>query len=168
VGQQLQPGAPIGRIAKQDRLYAELRVPAREAAQVAAGQKAVIDTRSGIVNGTVTRIDPGVKDGVVVVDVEIDGPLPAGARPQMEVEGTIFLSRLPGALYVGKPAYVKDDAAIAVYRLDPDEQYAARVTIRTGKVSLSHMQVLDGLRAGDRIITSEIGEWQGQERILLK
>ena len=168
VGQQLQPGGPIGRIAQQDQLYAELKVPAREATQVQAGQKAVIDTRNGLVDGAVTRVDPGVTDGTVVVDVGLQGTLPAGARPQLPVEGTVYISQLPNTLYVGKPAYVKNDAAISVYKLDPAGQYATRTTIKAGKVSLNYMQVLDGLQAGDRIITSEIGEWQEQERILLK
>lgn len=168
VGQQLQPGSPIGRIAQQDRLYAELRVPAREATRVQAGQKVIVDTRNGIVNGVVTRVDPGVTDGTVVVDVDLQGDLPAGARPQLPVEGTIYISQLPNTLYVGKPAYVKSDAAVAVYKLDPAGRYASRVTIKAGLVSLNHVQVLEGLQAGDRIITSEIGEWQGQERILMK
>ncbi|MCU1348674.1 MAG: Biotin-lipoyl like [Acidobacteria bacterium] len=168
VGQQLQAGNPIGRIAQQDQLYAELKVPAREATQVQAGQKVVVDTRNGTVNGTVTRVDPGVTDGTVVVDVGLDGPLPAGGRPQLQVEGTIYVSQLPNTLYVGKPSYVKSDAAIAVYKLDPAGRYATRVNIKAGKVSLNYLQVLQGLQAGDRIITSEIGEWQGQERILLK
>jgi multidrug efflux pump subunit AcrA (membrane-fusion protein) len=86
----------------------------------------------------------------------------------MQIEGTIYISRLPNTLYVGKPAYVKNDAAIAVYRLDPAGRYATRVRIEVGKVSLNHLQVLRGLRAGDRIITSEIGEFQNQERVLLK
>ena len=168
VGQQLQPGSPIGRIARQDQLYAELKVPAREATQVLAGQKVIVDTRNGTVNGIVTRVDPGVTDGTVIVDVDLQGALPAGTRPQLQVEGTIYSSQLPDTLYVGKPSYVKNDAAIAVYKLDPAGRYATRVTIRTGKVSLNHVQVLQGLQAGDRIITSEIGEWQDQERILLK
>lgn len=168
VGQQLQPGSPIGRIARQDQLYAELRVPAREATQVQAGQKVVVDTRNGTVNGIVARVDPGVTDGTVVVDVALQGPLPAGARPQLPVEGTIYISQLPNALYVGKPAYVKNDAAITVYKLDPAGHYATRVTIQAGVVSLNHLQVLQGLQEGDRIITSEIGEWQGQQRILMK
>jgi HlyD family secretion protein len=168
VGQQLQPGSPIGRIAQQDQLYAELKVPAREATQAQAGQQVIVDTRNGTVNGIVTRVDPGVTDGTVVVDVDLQGPLPAGARPQLQVEGTIYISQLPNTLYVSKPSYVKNDAAISVYKLDPAGRYATRVTIRAGKVSLSHLQVLQGLQAGDRIITSEIGEWQGQERILLK
>jgi len=135
---------------------------------VQAGQRVVVDTRNGIVNGTVTRIDPGVIDGTVVVDVDLKGALPAGARPQLPVEGTIYVSQIPNTLYVGKPSYVKGDAALAVYKLDPSGRYATRARIQTGKVSLNHMQVLQGLRAGDRIITSEVGEWQDQERILLK
>lgn len=168
VGQQLQSGSPIGRIAQQDQLYAELRVPAREATQVQPGQKVVVDTRNGTVNGVVARVDPGVTDGTVIVDVDLKDTLPAGARPQMQIEGTIYVTQLANALYVGKPAYVKNDAAVAVYKLDPAGRYATRTTIQTGKVSLNHMQVLQGLQAGDRIITSEIGEWQGQDRILLK
>jgi HlyD family secretion protein len=168
VGQQLQPGSPIGRIAQQDQLYAELKVPAREATQVQAGQKVVVDTRNGLVNGVVTRVDPGVIDGTVIVDVDLQGPLPAGSRPQLQVEGTIYVSQLPDTLYVGKPSYVKNDAAISVYKLDPAGRYATRTTIRAGKVSLNAMQVLQGLQAGDRIITSEVGEWQDEQRILLK
>jgi RND family efflux transporter MFP subunit len=168
VGQQLQPGSPIGRIAQQNELYAELKVPAREATQVQAGQKAIVDTRNGVINGIVTRVDPGVTDGTVVVDVDLEGAPPAGARPQMPVEGTIFVTQIPNTLYVAKPAYVKNDAAITVYRLDPDGQYATRTTVKAGKVSLNDMQVLSGLKAGDRIITSEAGEWQDRDRILLK
>lgn len=168
VGQQLQPGSPIGRIAQQEQLYAELKVPAREATQVRAGQKVVVDTRNGTVNGVVTRVDPGVTDGTVVVDVDLQGSLPVGSRPQLAVEGVIYISQLPDTLYVGKPSYVKNDAAIAVYKLDPTGRYATRVTIQAGHVSLNHLQVLRGLQAGDRIITSEVGAWQDQERILLK
>jgi HlyD family secretion protein len=168
VGQQLQPGSPIGRIAQQDQLYAELKVPAREATQVQAGQKVIIDTRNGTVSGVVTRVDPGVTEGTVVVDADLQGALPAGARPQLQVEGIIYIEQLPDTLYVGKPSYVKNDATITVYKLDPAGSYATRVTIQAGKLSLNHLQVLQGLEAGDRIITSEIGEFQDQDRILLK
>jgi HlyD family secretion protein len=167
VGQQLQPGSPIGSIAQQDKLYAELKVPAREAGQVQSGQNVIVDTRNGTVNGIVTRVAPGVTDGTVAVDVDLQGALPAGARPQLQIEGIIYISRLPNTLYVGTPSYVKNDAAITVYKLDPAGRYATRVKIQAGKVSLNYMQVLQGLSAGDRIITSEIGEFQDEDRVLL-
>lgn len=168
VGQQLQPGSPIGRIARQDQLYAELKVPAREASQVQVAQTVVIDTRNGTVNGIVSRIDPGVTEGTVIVDADLHGAVPAGARPQLQIEGIIYISQLVNTLYVGKPSYVKNDAAITVYKLNPAGNYATRVTIQAGKVSLNYLQVLHGLKAGDRIITSEINAFQDQERILLK
>jgi len=168
VGQQLQPGSPIGRIARQDLLYAELRVPAREATQVRAGQKVLVDTRNGTVDGIVTRVDPGVTEGTVVVDADLVGAPPPNARPQLQVEDVVYISQLPNTLYVGKPSYVKNDAAITVWKLDPSGRYATKVTIQAGKVSLNHLQVLNGLQAGDRIITSEIDEFQDQQRILLK
>jgi multidrug efflux pump subunit AcrA (membrane-fusion protein) len=167
VGEQLQPGAPIGRIAQQDELYAELKVPAREAATVQAGQAVLVDTRSGTVDGVVTRVDPGVNDGTVIVDAELRGALPPGARPHLPIEGVVYVSRVADTLYVGRPAYVKTHAAISVYRLDADGRHATRVTIETGDVSLNYLQVLHGLDAGDRIITSEVGEWQDEDRILL-
>lgn len=167
VGQQLQPGSAIGRIAQRDRLYAELQVPAREASEVQAGQQVVVDTRSGTVEGMVTRVDPAVTDGTVTVDVELQGELPAGSRPHLPVEGIIYVSRLPNALYVGKPAYVKSNGRMSVYKLDPQGRYATRVAIQAGKLSVNHVQVLDGLKAGDRIITSEVGEWQDKDRILI-
>jgi HlyD family secretion protein len=167
IGQQLQPGSPVGRIAQLDQLYAELRVSAREANGVVIGQDVVVDTHNGTVNGHVTRVDPAVTDGIVIVDADLTGPPPAGARPQLPVEGTIYISQIRDALYVGKPSYVKSNAAIAVYKLDPNGRYASRVTITAGKVSVNYLQIVQGLNAGDRIITSDYGEWRDSQRILL-
>ena len=167
VGQQLQPGSPIGRVAQLDELYAELKVPAREAANVQRGQSVTVDTRSGLVNGTVSRVDPAVTDGTVSVAVDLKGPLPSGARPQLPIEGVIYLSQLPNTVYVGKPAFVKTDSVLSVYKLDTAGRYATRTTIQSGKLSVNYLQVLQGLRPGDRIITSDVGAWQDKERILI-
>lgn len=167
VGQQLQPGAPIGRIAQPDQLYAELRVPAREATEVHAGQAVVVDTRNGTIDGVVARVDPAVNEGIVIVDVDLKGDIPPGVRPQLPVEGVVYLSQLSDTLFVGRPAYVKANAAILVYKLDQSGNYATRVPIKAGKVSLDYLQILSGLKEGDRIITSETGEWQNKDRILL-
>ena len=167
IGQQLQSGAPIGRIARPDQLYAELRVPAREATEVQMGQKVIVDTRNGTIDGIVTRVDPAVREGTVIVDVDLKGQIPAGARPQLQVEGVVYLSQLADTLYVGRPAYVKSNADIVVYALDESGNYAARIPIKAGKVSLDYIQILSGLEEGDRIITSETGEWQNKDRILL-
>ena len=167
VGQQMQPGAAIGRIAQPGELYAELRIPAREATDVQRGQKVLVDTRNGTVNGVVSRIDPAVRDGTVIVDVDLEGEMPQGARPQLQIEGIVYIAQLKNALYVGRPSYVKPDAALSVYKLDDSGSYAERSVIKTGKVSLDYVQIVSGLEEGDSIITSDTNEWQSKDRILL-
>ncbi len=167
VGQQLQPGSAIGRIAQQNQLYAELKVPARQAGEVLVDQHVMIDTRNGKVAGVVSRIDPGVTDGTVIVDVAITGELPKGSRPQLQVEGTIYIAQLDSTLFVGKPSFVKADATVALYKLDDKGEYATRVNVEVGKVSVNHIEIKKGLQAGDRIITSENGGWQDSQRIML-
>lgn len=167
VGQQLVPGSPIGRIAQQNQLYAELKVPARQAGEVLVGQNVLVDTRNGTVNGTVERIDPGVTDGTVIVDVAINNELPKGARPQLQVEGIIYIAQIADTLYVGKPNYIKADATVALYKLDSEEQYAQRINVDLGKVSVNHVQIMGGLQPGDKIITSDSSDWQDHDRILL-
>lgn len=167
VGQRLQSGSEIARLARQDELYAELKVQARQAARIVAGQRAVIDTRSGTVVGVVSRIDPAVNAGTVLVDVELTAALPAAARPQLAVEGTVYIEQLDDVLYVGKPRYSQVDSDITVYRLQAGGDYAQRVQVHTGSASVNKIQILSGLAVGDQIILSDSSDWQQHESILL-
>jgi HlyD family secretion protein len=168
VGQEMSAGQPVGTIAQPSSLYAELKVPARDAADVKAGQTVLLDTHNGNVNGVVSRVDPAIANGTVVVDVELKEALPAGARPQLAVDGDIYLARLPNAVFVKKPPFAQPDATLSIYKLDASANYAERVVIKSGKLSLTTMQVTQGLRAGDQIITSEAGDWQNKDRIRIK
>ena len=167
VGQALQSGSLIGRIAKPEELYARLHIEAREASDVRTGQRVLIDTHSGTVAGVVTRVDPAVVDGTVTVDSDLTGPLPPGARANLPIEGVIYISQLPNALYVGRPAYVMSNSTIAVYKVDPKDGYASRIDIRTGMLSTNYVQVTAGLAAGDRIVTSDTAAFQDNKRILI-
>ncbi len=166
-GQRLRAGDQVGRLARQDLLYAELKVPSRQAVDLAFGQRVEIDTRNGILVGQTSRIDPAVIDGSVVVDVEIISPLPASLRPELRVEGTIYVAEIKDGLYVQKPAYSRSQSRQTVYVLEPDGKYASRRVIETGRVSVSYIEVLGGLEEGERLILSEPEAWQDHDRILL-
>lgn len=167
VGQELQTGSSVGQIAQPGVLYAQLQVPAREAGQVRAGQSVLVDTHDGTINGEVTRVSPAVAGGTVIVEADLVGPLPNGARPELPVDGTIYVARLADALYVERPPYVTGQSVISMYKLDPKDRYAMRVAVSVGKVSANYVQVVGGLKAGDRVITSDTSQWQSQPRILL-
>lgn len=167
VGERVQAGANLARVARPDHLMAELRIPETQAKDVALDQTVSVDTRNGVVPGRVRRIDPAVQNGTVTVEVELTGELPAGARPDLSVDGTILIERLDDALFVGRPAYGQADSTITLFKLAPDGESATRTTVRLGRASVNTIEVVEGLEEGDRVILSDAGAWDGFDRIRL-
>ena len=166
-GQRLALGANIARVAQPDDLQAELRVPETQARDVLLGQLVRVDTRNGIVEGKVSRIDPAVQSGTVQVDVELTGALPRGARPDLSVDGTIEIERLPHVVYMGRPAYGQPNTTVGIYKIIEDGRYAVRVPVELGRTSVNAVEILKGLKPGDQVILSDTSAWDDADRIRL-
>lgn len=167
VGQHVLPGTMLAKVVQPNHLMATLKVAETQARDVQIGQPAVVDTHNGSVAGTVMRVDPGVQNGTVTVDVKLTGELPRGARPDLSVDGTIDLERLNDVIYVGRPAFGQENSTISLFRLDPDEKGAVRVPVKVGRASVNSIQVLEGLRERDVVILSDMSRWDNAERIRL-
>jgi RND family efflux transporter MFP subunit len=168
LGQWVVPGQVLATVAQPGRLKAVLRVPETQARDVVIGQPVDVDTRNGIAKGHVMRVDPSVQNGTVTVEVALDGTLPRGARPDLSVDGTIEIERLSNVLHVGRPAYGQGESTVGLFRLDPDGSYATRVPVKLGRSSVTTIEVVQGLKAGDRVITSDMSQWDNVERVKLK
>ena len=167
-GQHVTPGTNLARVADPKRLKAEIKVAETQAKDVLIGQKATVDTRNGTVEGHVARIDPSVLNGTVTVDVFMDGPLPDGARPDLSVDGTIEIENLKDVLYVGRPVHGSSQSTISLFKLMPDGSDATRVNVKLGRASVNTIEVLQGLQVGDRVILSDMSQWDNYDRIRLK
>ena len=165
VGQWAQSGATLARLVEPGKLKAVLRIPETQAKDISIGQPAKIDTRNGIVRGKVRRIDPAVQNGTVTVDVSLEGEMPRGARPDLSVDGTIEVERLPNVLHVGRPAYGQANSAVGLFKLTPDGSEATRVTVRLGRTSVNTVEIVGGLAQGDKVIISDMSRWDGQDRV---
>ncbi len=168
IGQQVTAGTMLARVAEPTRLEAELRVPATRARDVRPGLSVSVDTRNGLTAGTVTRVDPSVREGTVTVEVRLEGPLPDGARPDLAVDGTIEIERLHDVLYVGRPVQSQEHATVGLYRLEPDGDHASRVQVELGKASVDTIEILRGLEEGERVILSDSSRWDDHDRIRLR
>jgi len=168
LGQWVNPGLELARIAQPGRLKAVLRVPETQAKDIAIGQKATIDTRNGVVAGHVMRSDPGSQQGTVVVEVAIDGELPKGARADLSVDGTIEIERIPNTLYVGRPAYGSAESTVGLFKVSEDGKEATRVSVKLGRTSVNTVEVLNGLAIGDSVIISDMSQWDNVSRVRLK
>ena len=165
VGQQVAPGTNLVRVSNPNRLKAEVRIAETQARDIQIGQKAEVDTRNGIIQGRVMRIDPAAVNGTVLVDISLEGALPQGARPDLSVDGTIELERLPDVIYVGRPVQGQPNTTVGLFKFDPDRLHASRVQVKLGRTSVNTIEVVDGLRVGDCVILSDMSQQDSVDRI---
>ena len=168
LGQWVVPGQVLATVAQPGRLKAVLRVPETQARDVVVGQPVDVDTRNGIAKGRVLRVDPSVQNGTVTVEVALEGALPRGARPDLSVDGTIEIERLSDVLHVSRPAYGQGESTVGLFVLDADGKYATRRPVKLGRSSVNTIQIMEGLKVGDRVITSDMSQWDNVERVKLK
>ncbi len=167
-GQRVTPGMTLAKVVQPEKLKAQLKIAETQARDVQIGERALVDTRNGVVEGHVSRIDPSVSGGTVTVDVALEGPLPRGARPDLSVDGTIELERLSDVVYVGRPAFGSEQGTITLFRLQPGRDEALRVKVRLGKSSVNAVEILEGLKPGDRVVLSDMSAWDAFDRVRLK
>ncbi len=168
VGQQVTPGLNIARIADPASLKAELKIAETQIKDVKLGQPVAVDTRNGVIQGQVSRIDPAAREGTFVVDAGLTRPLPASARPDLSVDGTIELERLDNVLYVGRPAFGQGQQTVGLFRLSPDGQEAVRTQVMLGRSSVSTIEIVSGLREGDQVILSDTSAMDSYNRIRVR
>ncbi len=167
-GQWVNPGQELARVAGQEKLKAVVRVPETQARDLALGLPADVDTRNGVVKGHVSRVDPGAQSGTVAVDIALDGELPRGARPDLSVDATIEIERLPNVLHVGRPADGSSESTVGLFVLEPDGRHARRVQVELGRGSANAIEVRKGLKPGDQVILSEMSRWDSVDRVRLQ
>ncbi|MFP5207335.1 MAG: efflux RND transporter periplasmic adaptor subunit [Acidobacteriota bacterium] len=168
VGQHVTAGTSIAQVIQSGKLKAALQIAETQARDIQIGQPATIDTHNGVIPGHVTRIDPAVVNGTRTVDVTLEGPLPAGAVPQLSVDGTIDLERMNDVLYVGRPSLGNENSTLSLFRIDPDGKTATRVAVKVGRASVENIQVLSGLREGDTVILSDMSRYDNVDHIRLE
>jgi HlyD family secretion protein len=167
VGQRVKPGDVLAKVAPAHRLMARLQIAETQAKDILIGQRAQIDTRNGIVPGHVTRIDASIVNGTRTVDCKLDGPLPAGAVPDLSIDGTVEIERLPNVLYIGRPVFAQPNSSATLFKIDEDGKGAARVPVKFGRASVNAIEVVEGLKAADRVILSDMAAQDQFARVRL-
>jgi len=167
VGQRVPTGTILAKVADPKKLKAVLQIAETQMKDVRIGLDATIDTRNGLIPGRVIRIDPAALNGTVGVDVALLGPMPEGARPELSVDGTIQIERLRDVVYVDRPVSGEPDTTIGLFKIEPDGKGAGRVNVKLGRASVNTIEVKDGLKVGDRVILSDMSQYDSYQRIRL-
>ncbi len=167
-GQQVALGANLARVAKPGRLMAQVRIAEFLASDLRIGQAASVTVGGESVAAKVSRIDPAVVSGSVLVDLRFDGELPATARPDQTVNATVVVETIARALNVGRPGAARPGETVSLYRVSPDGDSAERIDVAIGRVSADRVEILSGVKAGDRLILSDTRAYEGAEQLSLQ
>lgn len=168
-GQYVQEGTTLLKVVQPGKLKAQLQIPESQAKDVAIGQPATIDTRSnGLIPGRVSRKDPSAQGGTVLVDVALQGPLPAGAVPDLSVDGTIQTAKLHDVLYTGRPGYGLPTGPVGLFKVVDNGHAAERVQVLLGQSSVTSVEIVKGLSVGDKVILSDMSQFDNVDRVRLK
>jgi len=170
LGQWVNSGQELARVAQPGKLKALLRVPETQAKDVAVGQNVSIDLHNGGkgVKGQVTRVEPSSQAGTVTVEVRIVEALPDGARAEASVDGVIEIERLKDVMYVSRPAYGQTESTVGMFKVEPGQKEATRVNVQLGAASVQTIVVKGGLAVGDSVIISDMSQWDTATRVRLK
>jgi hypothetical protein len=168
LGQWINPGQELARVAQPGKLKAVLRVPETQVKDVVLGQKAKIDTRNGLIDGRVIRVDPVSLNATVTVEVALEGALPQGARTDLSVDGVIELERLTDVLYVARPSYGQPETTVGLFKVSADGKTAERISVKLGRASVSTIEVQQGLQPGDSVIVSDMSRFDNVEKVRIE
>ena len=164
-GQQIGAGTNVARVANPSVLKAELKISETQTKDLVFGLPAVVDTRNGVIPGRVVRIDPSATAGTRGVDIQLLGPLPSGAVPDLSVDGTIQLEKLDNVVNVGRPAFGADFQTVSLFKCTADGKEAVRTPVKLGRSSVTSVEIVDGLKPGDQVILSDMSAYDSFPRV---
>ncbi|HEY5411803.1 MAG TPA: efflux RND transporter periplasmic adaptor subunit [Caulobacteraceae bacterium] len=162
IGENRNRGDRLGEITMDSGFKISAQVDEYYLGRVAQGQTAQIDLDGRTLNLKVERIYPQVKGGVFNVDLSFQGAQPQGLLPGEAVQGKLSLGADRPALVLPAGAFLERSGGDWVFVVAPDGGHADRRRIKIGRRNSEQVEVLSGLRAGERVITSD---YQGLEKI---
>jgi len=169
-GPMLRQVRGLGKLVRAEgstNFVAQVTLPTFMTADVKPGQNAAIATRKGpLANGHVSSISPSTSGDTRTVDIVLDVE-PEGANAGLEVDGTIDIEKIDSVLQVGRPVHGTQNTGIPLFKIDNSGADAVRVYVKLGRASVNTVEVLAGLKEGDRVILSDMSQFEKADRIHL-
>jgi beta-lactamase regulating signal transducer with metallopeptidase domain len=150
---------------------AALKVAETRMRDVRQGQPAIIEFPivHKTVGGKVAVVHPGVANGTMTVDVQMDDAPPPAFNRQETVYGTITVGGLTNVVYLERsPVLAVANSMGTLFKVEPDGHSAKRVPVQFGATSVIRMEIKSGLQPGDKVILSDMSNYDKVDVIVLQ
>ena len=146
-------------------LEVELQVPEVFAHDLEIGMPAEIIEGAQKFTGALSAVSPEVVDGQVVARVRFGDDKPAGLRQNQRLTTRILIDEHPNVLMVDRGPFVDSGAGRVAYVVR--NGVAERTPIQVGATSLNAVEIVSGVKEGDKIIVSGTDAFNGAPRVVL-
>ena len=168
MGQSKSAGQRIGQIDVLSGFKATAVIDEAYLPRVEVGTAGEFDFAEHSFKLVVRKIYPEVKDRKFQVELEFRGDRPKGIKRGQTLDVRIALGEISKALLLPAGEYLKTTDGDWVYRLDPEGRNALRSPIKLGRRNAESVEVVKGLRPGDRVIVSSYASFSGRDKLPLK
>lgn len=157
--------APILSVVDLSALEIEVKVPEVFAHDLSIGMGAEIRDSSGNYAGEISAVSPEVVDGQVSGRIRFTDRKPAGLRQNQRLTTRILMDEHPDVLMVERGPFIDTGAGRIAYVVR--DGVAERTSIVVGATSLNSVEIVSGVKEGDRIVISGTDQFNGAQRVAL-
>ncbi|MFL5296142.1 MAG: efflux RND transporter periplasmic adaptor subunit [Phenylobacterium sp.] len=167
LGEIKRPGERLGQVVPDTGFKIEARVDEYYLDRVRVGQSGEVEDAGRAWPLTVTRVDPQVKDATFLVELAFRGSGPKDLLPGQALEGRLVLGGDRQGLVLPAGPFLERSGGDWVMVLGTTGARAEKRRIRVGRRNAEQVEVLAGLRPGERVITSDYTGYEKVEQVVL-
>jgi len=165
VGQSKAPGTVLGQVDSLDRFKLTAQIDEFYLGRIVLGQVALLTSDGRNYKANVAKIYPQVSNGTFRVDLNFENPTPQGIHTGQAFDLRLELGQAAMAKMLPNGPFYQETGGNWVFVVAPDGRYATRRSIRLGRRNPEHVEVLDGLQTGEKVIVSGYEAFQKIERV---
>ena len=165
VGQSKAPGVVLGQVDSLDRFKLTAQVDEFYLGRVVLGQGALFTSDGRDYKASVAKIYPQVANGTFKVDLHFENPIPRDIHTGQAFDIRLELGRAATAMMLPNGPFYQETGGNWVFVVAPDGRYATRRTVRLGRRNPEHVEVVDGLKTGEKVVVSGYEPFQKIERL---
>lgn len=168
IGQSINGGQRIGQINVLDNFKVNAKIDEHYIDRVIHGLAASLDRNGAIFNLTVKKVYPDVRDGQFKIDLVFEGVKPENVRTGQTYHVKLQLGESQKALMIPRGGFYQITGGQWIFVLNAAGTEAVKRPIKIGRQNPQYYEVLEGLKAGEKVITSGYEMFGTNERIVMK
>jgi len=155
--------APLMTLVDLSKLEVEVEVPESYVADIGLGMNAEITLPSGKATGKLSALSPEVVRNQVLARVRFDGEQPKGLRQSQRVTARLLIEEKPNVLMLPRGPFVESEGGRHAYVVQ--DGVAVRTPIQLGATSISAVEILSGLKPGDKVVIAGTDTFNNAARV---